>query len=224
MATLEQPMSVKQRLHLYVKRLLYSPRWKLARKILGPLVLSGMESDQWFRIVLNRETERLISDMGPAKLRVLEISGTFWNRAGLFKEYVSMDYPAYDICAWPLDRSFDLIIAEQVFEHLLWPYRAGRNTWQMLAPGGALLITTPFLIRIHNHPHDCSRWTETGLKYFLAECGFPLEKIITGSWGNRACVKANFSRWQVFQPWRHSLRNEPDFPVVVWALARKESS
>jgi hypothetical protein len=38
----------------------------------------------------------------------------------------------------------DIIIAEQVFEHLLWPYRAVRNVFQMLTPNGALLVTTHF--------------------------------------------------------------------------------
>ena len=137
--------------------------------------------------------------------------------------YISREYPAYDICDRPLDDTFDLIIAEQVFEHLLWPYRAAlaRNVYRMLKPGGSFLITTPFL-KIHPVPNDCSRWTETGMKHLLAECGFALDQIQTGSWGNRRCVEANLgNRWQIYQRWRHSLENEPDYPVVVWAIARK---
>jgi len=114
-----------------------------------------------------------------------------------------------------------LIIAEQVFEHLLWPYRAGKNIYKMLNSKGYFLITTPFLIRIHDYPTDCSRWTETGLKYLLAECGFNLESIQTGAWGNRACVVANFARWEVYNPSLHSLENEPDFFLSVWAIAQK---
>jgi hypothetical protein len=215
------PVSFKERVRTYFKRLMFSPRWWLARKLFGPFFLSGDPSTQWLRIVLNQKTREIIDGLGPHNLHALEISGTFWNRPGLFKEYVSVDYPEYDVCEQPLERRFDLIIAEQVFEHLLWPYRAGRNVYKMLENGGAFLITTPFLLRIHNHPADCSRWTETGLRYFLAECGFPLERITTGSWGNRACVEANFSHWRTYQSWRHSLKNEPDFPIVVWALARK---
>ena len=45
---------------------------------------------------------------------------------------------------------------------------------------------------LHGYPIDCSRWTELGLKHFLAECGFPIEDFKTGSWGNRASVKASF--------------------------------
>ena len=38
------------------------------------------------------------------------------------------------------------------------------------------------------------------------------------SWGNRQCVVGNFDRWPAYRRW-HSLRNEPDFPVQVWAFA-----
>jgi SAM-dependent methyltransferase len=80
-----------------------------------------------------------------------------WRGYG-FRRYRSVEFPAYDVCRDLLNDQFDIIIAEQVFEHLLWPYRAVRNVFQMLTPNGALLVTTPFLIRIHNDPEDCSRW------------------------------------------------------------------
>ena len=90
----------------------------------------------------------------------------------------------------------------------------------MLKPAGHFLITTPFLLKLHATPEDCSRWTETGLRHFMAECGFPLDKIQSGSWGNRECVIANFDEWVRYDPQRHSLRNDPELPIVVWALAR----
>ncbi len=175
----------------------------------------------WARIVMNSETRELITNLQPGALDVLEISGDAWGRRMTFRSYKSICYPEFDVCEATLEEKFDLIIAEQVFEHLLWPYRAGNNVRTMLKPGGHLLITTPFLIRIHDAPFDCSRWTETGMRYFLAECGFNLDNIQTGSWGNRACVRSNLSRWSRYRPWFHSLRNETDFPVVVWALAHK---
>ncbi len=171
---------------------------------------------------MDRETLKLVQSVQPSQLSVLEISGDAWRHREQFKTYRAVHYPEFDICASTLSEQFDLIIAEQVFEHLQWPYRAGKHVYQMLRPGGYFLITTPFLIRIHNVPQDCSRWTETGIRYFLAECGFDLERIRTGSWGNRACVRANFSRWARYRRWLlHSLRDEPDFPVSVWAFAQK---
>jgi hypothetical protein len=75
---------------------------------------------------------------------------------------------------------------------------------------------------VHHFPVDCSRWTEVGLKYLLAEAGFPLEAIIVGSWGNRACVTRGFDRVSAWIPWWHSLKNDPRFPVMVWAVARRD--
>lgn len=203
----------------YLRRTLFSQRWQFLRPYLGPYVLPAGPSEQWLRVVMNREVEALVRGLGPARLSVLEISGNAWERPGFFRSYESAEYPEFDVCAAPLARQFDLVIAEQVFEHLLWPYRAGKNVRAMVKPGGHFLITTPFLLRIHEHPFDCSRWTELGLKCLLAECGFDEDLITTGSWGNRECVEGNLERWQVFQPWRHSLKNDPKYPIVVWALA-----
>jgi len=183
-------------------------------------LLTGAEDITWSRVVMRRECQRLIQSLQPSTLSVLEISGERWG-GQKFKRYQSVQYPAYDLCAQALAESFHLIIAEQVFEHLLWPLRAGKNVHQMLAPGGHFLISTPFLYRIHNQPADCTRWSETGLKYFLAECGFALDNIQTNSWGNRACVKANFDGYVQYRRRLHSLRNEPGLPIHVWALARK---
>ncbi|MEB3983927.1 methyltransferase domain-containing protein [Mycobacterium sp. 663a-19] len=175
----------------------------------------------WVRRVMDRETRKLVQGVEPHQRDALELSGDYWGRVEQFKSYRSVHYPEFDVCASALDEQFDLIFAEQVFEHLLWPYRAGKHVYQMLRPGGYFLMTTPFLIRIHGVPVDCSRWTETGIRYFLAECGFDLDRITTGSWGNIACVRANFWRWARYRRFWHSLHNEPNFPVSVWAFAQK---
>jgi SAM-dependent methyltransferase len=190
----------------------------LAKRILNGI---GYEYGHWARTVMYQECFKLVNELGPDKMDALEISaGDKWQKLG-FRSFTEANYPAFDICKDKLDRTFDIIIADQVWGHLLWPYRATRNVYDMLPPGGYFLVTTSFMIRQHAVPVDCSRWTELGMKYFLAECGFPCDGIKTASWGNRACVKANFKRW-ARRGWFGSLRNEPDFPVVVWALARKD--
>jgi len=188
-----------------------------SKKKLG---LQTNEHNQWGRIVMNQETDRLIRSLDWQHASALEISGQKWEGFG-FRTYRSIGFPDYDVCAGTLDEKFDIIIVEQVFEHLLWPYRATRNVFQMLNHDGALLVTTPFLVKIHNSPVDCSRWTEVGLRHLLAEGGFDIDRIETGSWGNRACVRSNWWKWTIYQPWLHSLNNEPEFPFHVWALARK---
>jgi hypothetical protein len=90
----------------------------------------------------------------------------------------------------------------------------------MLKHGGYLIVTVPFLVRVHPSPIDCCRWTETGLSYLLQECGFAEAGIRTGSWGNRACAKGNFSNWRK-RGFFGSLANEAHFPVTVWAFAQR---
>jgi SAM-dependent methyltransferase len=191
----------------------------LARRMPWVLRPSG-EDEHWARIVMNEETYRLIHSLNLGQSSALEISGQKWQDHG-FRKYRSVEFPFYDVCSSALEETFDIIIAEQVFEHLLWPYRAVRNVFRMLNPNGALLITTPFLLMVHNAPEDCSRWSEVGIRHLLAEGGFDIKRITTGSWGNRACVRSNFRNWTIYHPWLHSLKNESNYPIVVWALARK---
>jgi SAM-dependent methyltransferase len=190
-------------------------------RVMAIAKLLGFRDEQWIRVVMNRETLKLVLQLPTRNLDVAEISGCFWRDRCPFKSYTTLDYPEFDICSESTERKFDLVIAEQVFEHVLWPYRGAKNVFDMLRPGGHFLITLPFLIRIHGYPTDCSRWTEVGLRHFLAECGFPLDEIVTGSWGNTSCVRSNLWVWKRYHPLLHSLRNERDFPMNVWALARR---
>ena len=65
---------------------------------------------------------------------------------------------------------------------------------------------------------DYWRFTPRGLRTLLERSGIEVEEV--GSWGNRDCVVGNFDKWPAFR-WWHSLRNEPDLPVQVWAFARR---
>jgi SAM-dependent methyltransferase len=181
----------------------------------------GFAPTLWTRKVADEQVRELIQALDPGRVSALEISGEVWRSYG-FGRYRSVSYPEFDVCAHVLSERFDLIIAEHVFEHLLWPYRAGRNVREMLRPGGRFLMVTPFLFKVHANPYDCTRWTETGLRYFLAECGFALDATRTGSWGNRAVIESTFRReYRLFNRHVHSLDNDPDLPIVVWALAQK---
>jgi SAM-dependent methyltransferase len=169
------------------------------------------------RVVMDRATERYVRGLDYESFDALEVGGSKWESFG-FASYRSANLPEYDWCAGTLGERFDIVIAEQVLEHVVDPRAALENSRAMLRPGGTLLLTTPFLIRIHDYPIDCSRWTPQGLTYLLNQCGFP--QVETGAWGNRQCIRANYGRWARYKPWRHSLRNEPHLPVVVWAFAR----
>lgn len=184
--------------------------------------LLGYTDTHWIRVHMNRVTREYVRAHAPQAKSVLEISGDGWKDFG-FESYESLHYPDYDVCEGPAAESaYDLVIAEQVLEHLLWPRRAVANIYTMLRPGGVFLVTTPFLVRVHAFPIDCTRWTDIGLKYFLADAGFAIDKIEVGQWGNRSCAIRNFRpKWRKWHPVLHSLENQTLYPVSVWGFARK---
>jgi SAM-dependent methyltransferase len=176
----------------------------------------------WARVVMQQRTDEFVADLDAASMEALEISGEHWKWRAKWRDFRSVNFPEFDICRDAIyGSSFDIIFAEQVLEHVPYPYRAVRNVYRMLKSGGYFLATVPFLIKIHEIPIDCSRWTAAGLAHLLEECGFDRQNISVDSWGNRACINANFDEWVEYDAAVHSLENEPDFPIVAWATARK---
>lgn len=189
--------------------------------------------NHWLRLVMDDATDRLVSSWDVANMDALEISGSAWNKGG-FKSYRSVQYPNFDICV-PFDEwspqakellveSADIVFAEQVWEHLHYPYRAAQNVKRLLRPGGRFVLTTPFLLRVHGIEQysDCSRWTPDGMKYFLEEVGFEIDKIYSDAWGNKECAAAHITNemWFEYQDGMN-LENDPIYPCVVWAVAQK---
>lgn len=195
-------------------------RPQVAKVVKRGLTAIGYDYVHWSRAVMYPHCFNLIRSLQPEHLDALEISAGDKFRELPFRSYTEANFPDFDVCHQRTESQYDLIIADQIFEHLLWPYRAAQNVYSMLKPGGYFLNATPFLVLVHEIPYDCTRWTETGMKYFLAEAGFPLENTQTFSWGNRSCVKAIFKPWPR-RGWFGSLKNEPRYPVMVWALTQK---
>jgi SAM-dependent methyltransferase len=187
------------------------------RRLLWPDAGSG--ADQWQRVVLNRAVDEHLRALDPARLTATEISGSAHAGKG-WKEYVRLDYPEFDLCA-PLSGQgpFDVVICEQVIEHVVDPNTAAANLRELCAPGGHVVVSTPFLIRVHEEwgMEDYWRFTPRGLRTLLERAGLRVDSV--ESWGNRRCVKGNFDRWPAYRRW-HSLRREPKLPVQVWAFAR----
>jgi SAM-dependent methyltransferase len=180
----------------------------------------GYDKTHITRTVAYRAIDALLDGLPVERMDALEIAAGWKWRERPWRSFVEMNWPRHDICRDVLDERFDIVIADNVWEHLLHPYRAATHVLEMLRPGGLFVNITPFMIRYHAIPTDCTRWTELGMRHFLADAGFDPERIETGSWGNAAAVKANLHRW-ARTGWRRRLPNDPDFPVTVWAIARK---
>lgn len=162
-----------------------------------------------------------IASLGPAGLSAAEISGST-HAAKPWRSYRSLDYPEFDLCAdLAVTERCDVVICEQVLEHVVDPCKAASNLRRLSEPGGHVIVSTPFLIRVHELPaygmKDYWRFTPDGLRELLERAGLEVERV--DSWGNRDCVVGNLDRWSALRAW-HSLRNERDLPVQVWAFAR----
>jgi SAM-dependent methyltransferase len=181
-------------------------------------------ADQWQRVAMNEAVDAHIASLDPPSRSAAEISGAS-HAAKPWRDYTSLMYPDFDLCAPIADeRRFDVVICEQVLEHVVDPWSAAANLRDLAVPGGHLIVSTPFLIKVHELPffdlRDYWRFTPRGLRTLLEGAGLEVDEV--SSWGNRDCVVGNFDRWPAYR-WWHSLRNEPDLPVQVWAFARRSS-
>jgi len=195
--------------HYYIGRVAYGPH---------------AEKRQWARVELNREFDAFFDGLDQVALSVAEVSGTQYSQRP-WRSYAALEYPDFDLCQPPRQtETYDLVICNQVLEHVVDPMRAARTLHDICKPGGTVVVGTPFLLRVHFHPGDYWRFTEDGMRVLLEHAG--LEVLSTHSWGNRGCVKANLrsaTRWAFYWPWR-SLRNDPLLPIVVWAYATRTAS
>lgn len=67
------------------------------------------------------------------------------------------------------DATFDAVIAIEVFEHLHDPRGAMLEINRVLRPKGRILLSVPFMFRVHGDPHDYQRFTASGLSVLFKE-------------------------------------------------------
>jgi Methyltransferase domain len=183
---------------------------------------SASASDQWQRVVMNNEIGAHLEQLGPSRLSAAEISGDAHANRG-WKEFCSLNYPEFDLCApVTIPERYDVVICEQVLEHVIDPFLAGQHLFDLCHPGGHVIVSTPFLIKQHELPlcgmFDYWRFTPRGLRRLMEGAG--LEVYQVGTWGNRLSVLGNLDRWSARRRWL-PLHNRPDIAVVVWAFARR---
>jgi SAM-dependent methyltransferase len=203
-----------------VARLLVPDR---IRHPVAVLVYGEQGQEQWLRTVMNRDIARYVASLPCAELDAVEVSGNRLAQIG-WRSYRSVNFPEFDLCA-PLAETqvADVVICEQVLEHVLDPITATRNLFGLLRPGGRLIVNTPFLVKIHAHPGDFWRFTPDGLRILLAQAGF--SDIEVEAWGNRFVAFQNFGkRWRPIRRFGQPMFNEPNLPVSVWAYGHRPLS
>jgi hypothetical protein len=150
----------------------------------------------------------------------VEISGEA-HKDKQWKRFDSLNYPEFDLCDPTPQGTWDVVICEQVLEHVIDPFGAAVNLRALCKPGGHVIVSTPFLIKVHELPlygmKDYWRFTPRGLRVLLEQAGLTVDTV--GTWGNRTSVVGNLDRWSAPRKWL-PMGNNREIPVVVWAFAR----
>jgi hypothetical protein len=96
-------------------------------------------ADQWQRVVMNRAIDAHIASLDPATRTAAEISGES-HADKPWQQYTSLKYPDFDLCGPVADRGeFDVVICEQVLEHVVDPWGAAANLRELTVPGGHVI-------------------------------------------------------------------------------------
>jgi hypothetical protein len=176
--------------------------------------------EDWCRVRMDQHIDQFLRTLNPEESEAADISASH-PRPQRWKRLDTPSYPKFDLCdGEPAERTYDVVMCEQVLEHVVDPFGAGRKLLSMLRPGGTVVVSVPFMVRIHAAPSDYWRFTEEGLRILLENAGFV--EVETHSWGNRKCVTANFDTWKRYWPW-HSLANEKLLPFMIWAYGKRPS-
>jgi SAM-dependent methyltransferase len=75
------------------------------------------------------------------------------------------------------DATVDVVVCSEVLEHLGDPDRALAEITRVLRPGGVLILSTPFLYRLHGDPQDFQRLTDVRLQAVLGRLGFDVVEL-----------------------------------------------
>ena len=159
---------------------------------------------------------------------IIEFGGSNGIIKLMFRNHVyeiADNYPKIDIqdlSGFNSDQ-YDFVILDQVLEHVSDPVKAMREVYRILKKGGRLIVTTPFLVKIHYVPTDYWRFSRDGLRQLLSE----YSDVVVKSWGNKEVVLNHIKTgsWPSVKEARElgifDLENDEDLPHVVWGFAVK---
>jgi SAM-dependent methyltransferase len=129
----------------------------------------------------------IIADLGAGQISYKKLIAGFPN-------YFGVDFYPYDevkvVCDFteklPIkDSAVDAVILSNVLEHVPTPELLIREAFRILKPGGTIIGAVPFIIKIHQEPHDFLRYTNYMLEALFKNAGFTkIELSALGSTAN----------------------------------------
>jgi SAM-dependent methyltransferase len=168
----------------------------------GNASTAGMDSSvNWLRVPMyNAIFSSLSNDLGSeffnGKL-VIEIGGSEGTIARMLESFgsdvqVAPDYPRLDVENLPYHQdSFDVIILDQVVEHLHHPWKAVEQVKRVLKPRGLCICTSVFIYPIHHGGNygDYYRFSPEGFSALFED----FKVIISDGWGNAEVLRLTYN-------------------------------
>lgn len=160
-------------------------RRPLARRWSSP-ALYGLESK--VNLAIARHASGAVLDAGCGSMpyrSAIERHATSYDGLDVELRSASVRYHCSITDMEPVsDGSYDTVLCSEVLEHVPDPTAAVAEIKRVLRPDGKLILTVPFLGRLHEEPHDYYRFTKHGLAVLLEAATLELEDITpTGSIG-----------------------------------------
>lgn len=90
------------------------------------------------------------------------------------------------------DNSFDLVLAAQVIEHTINPWRFCQEMQRVTKVGGLLQIEAPQTFPYHAEPYDFFRFTFTGMRSLFPKCEVLKSEITEGNAAMMAVTISNY--------------------------------
>src|SRR6185295_4448799 len=151
-----------------MRRIAFEPRRSMAL-VRDKLALRPKNSNQqWCRTVLDRSIDEFLRRRVTPTLSAVEVSGREILDRHEWKMAVELAYPEFDLCEPPeVLEQFDVVICNQVLEHIVNPWQGVKTLAALCRPRGFVVIGTPFMLRVHEHPLDLWRFTPSGLSRLL---------------------------------------------------------
>ena len=168
-------------------------RARLIRQWIGKIRTLPLHP-QWL-LAVSGEERALLAALSRLHGRVLDIGCADRHLAALMppgSEYIGLDYPETAIGMYhtrpdvfadarglPFPKaSVQGVIFKDVLEHVRGPETVLAEISRVLEQGGTLMLWMPFIYPIHDAPHDFQRYTEYGLKEYLAGHGLQVTEIL----------------------------------------------
>lgn len=164
---------------------------------------------------LNRE----VQDLSPEAL-ILDVGAGHGDFADIFekKNYTALDIVPYAevdlVCdlgqTIPFhENTFDAVVLMNVLEHVYENRKLIKNIAAILKPGGKLILTVPFLLKVHQAPFDFSRYTPYYLENLAAENGLRVAAL-NGYYDTLYLLNESLGNL-----WLYSIDSRPTLPRAI---------